>query len=150
MRKVIVAAFFFWLSCAWCAHADDSGQALLAAKQMQKLISENQLNVLWDRNVSEFFKSRVSKNVFFANLSQGRVSVGGPALASEVVDVTYFTQDPNSGYKGDIYNCRFLTKYPAGNFYENMVLIKEADGQFRLSGLNAAPAPPSPSPSRSP
>lgn len=144
MRKIIVAALFVWLSCAWVAHADDSGQALLAAKQVQKLIAENQLNILWDRNVSEFFKSRVNKEVFFANLSQGRASVGGAAVASKVVDVTYFNQDPQSGYKGDIYNCRFLTKYPAGNFYESIVLIKEPDGQFRMSGVNAAPAPPSP------
>lgn len=142
MKKVIAAAIFVWLSCtSFAARADDAAEATRAAEQILTMIADNHLNTLWDTRVSKFFKDRISKNVFLANLSQGRASVGGARINSQVVDVTYANQDPQSGYKGDIYICRFLTKYPGGDFYESIVVIKEPDGQFRLSGMGAAPAP---------
>ena len=42
---------------------------------------------------------------------------------------------------GDIYTVRFLNKYAANSFYDYFVLIKESDGQYRVSGLGSAPAP---------
>jgi Protein of unknown function (DUF4019) len=142
MKKAIAAAFFVWLLCtSFAVRADDAEQATLAAQQILTLIANDRLYALWDTRVSKFFKDRVGKDVFLANLSQGRVSVGGARLSSHLVDITYANQEPESGYKGDIYTCRFLSKYPGGNFYESVVLIKEPDGQFRLSGISAAPAP---------
>jgi hypothetical protein len=142
MKKIIAAALFVWLLCTpFAARADDAEQATQAAKQILTLIAENRLNTLWDTRISKFFKDRISKEVFLANLSQGRASVGGARSSSQVVDITYVNQDPQSGYKGEIYFCRFLNKYPNGNFYESVVVIKEPDGQFRLSGISAAAAP---------
>jgi hypothetical protein len=142
MKKVFAAAFFVWLSCtSFAARADDAQGATQAAEQILQMVADNRLNTLWDTRVSKFFKDRVSREVFLANLSQGRASVGGARLSSRMVDVTYANQEPQSGYKGDIYYCRFLTKYPSGDFYETLVLIKDPDGQFRLSGMGAAPAP---------
>ena len=142
MKKVFAAAFFVWLSCtSFAARADDAEQAMQTAQQILTLIAENRLNTLWDTRISKFFKDRIGKEVFLANLSQGRVSVGGARSSSQVVDITYTNQDPQSGYKGDIYFCRFLNKYPLGNFYESVVVIKEPDGQFRLSSITAVPAP---------
>jgi hypothetical protein len=141
MKKVIAVGLFVWLLCAsFAVRADDAEQATLAAKKVQTLIAEDRLNTLWDTLVSKVWKSKVDKNVFLANLSQGRFSVGGPSMSSQLVDVNYTDRDPGSGYKGDIYTCRFLTKYPAGSFYESIVMIKE-DGQFKLAGAWAAPAP---------
>jgi hypothetical protein len=121
--------------------ADDTAQATSAANQIQTLIAEQKLNTVWDTLVSKFFKDRFGKSVFIANLSQGQVAMGGRPLSQQFVDVTYSSFDPQSGYKGDIYACRYLTKYPVGSFYQSVVVIKEPDGQYRLSGLFAAPAP---------
>jgi hypothetical protein len=142
LKKVIAAAFFVWLLCmSFAARADDAEQAARAAQQILTLIADNHLNALWDTRVSKFFKDRVTKEVFLANLSQGRATVGGARLSSQLVDISYANQDGQSGYRGDIYSCRFLSRYPGGDFYESIILIKEADGQFRLSGMFAAPAP---------
>jgi Protein of unknown function (DUF4019) len=139
MKNIITTALFVWLSCAsFAAPADDAEQAMQASQQIIALIAENKLNTLWDTRVSKWFKDRMGKNVFIANLSQGRASVGGARLSSQVVDVTYSSQDPQMG---GVYTCRFLTKYPLGSFYESVVVIKEPDGQFRLAGVWAAPAP---------
>src|SRR5262249_54340088 len=100
MKKVIGTAFFVWLLfTSPPARADDSEQALLAAQQIMQLIADNKLNTLWDTRVSKFFKDRVGKDVFLANLSQGRASVGGPRLSSRVVDEAYSNEDHQSGYK---------------------------------------------------
>lgn len=142
MNKVIAAAFFVWLLCTpFAARADDAEQAAQTAQQILTLIAENRLNTLWDTRIGKLFKDRVGKEVFLANLSQGRVNVGGASLSSQIIDITYTNQDPQSGYKGDIYVCRFLVKYPSGNFYQSIGLTKDPDGQFRMSGINAIPAP---------
>jgi hypothetical protein len=142
MKKTLLTTFFVWLLYLPLeARADDAVDATQAAKQILTMVAENRLNALWESQVSKWFKDRVSKDVFLANLSQGRMSLGGARLSSQVVDVNYTNQDVQSGYKGDIYYCRFLNKYPAGSFYETVVVLKEQDGGFRLSGLFAAPAP---------
>jgi hypothetical protein len=142
MKKVIAVGFFVWLLCAsFAARADDAEQATLVAQQILHMISEDRLNTLWDTLVSKFFKDKISKNVFLANLSDGRASVGGAYLSSQVVDITYRNADPQSGYTADFYTCRFLTKYPAGNFYLSVTVVKELDGQFRLAHLFSSQAP---------
>mgnify|MGYP002718526175 FL=1 len=142
MKRVVATTCFIWLMClSLAARADDVADATRAAQQIGTSIAENRLNTLWEAQVSKWLKDRISKDVFLANLSQGRASVGGARLSSQVVDVSYANKDVQTGYAGDIYYCRFLTKYPAGSFYETIVLIKEQDGEFRLSGAFAAPAP---------
>src|SRR4051812_40284766 len=100
MKKLILVALFFCVLCtSFAARADDPEQATKAAQEILRLIVDNKLNTLWDTRVSKFFKDRVGKDVFLANLSQGRVSVGGAALSSKLVDITYASQDAQSGYK---------------------------------------------------
>jgi hypothetical protein len=123
------------------AGADDRLRATHAAEHILTLLDENRLNTLWDTMVSQFFKDRVDKNVFLASISGARVAAGGDRLSSQILEVTYWNQDPQTGFRGDIYVCRFLDKFPAGNSFETVVVIKEPDGQFRLGGAVSAPAP---------
>jgi hypothetical protein len=142
LKKFVAIGLFFSLLCAsFAARADDAEQATLAAKQVLKMVAENKLNALWDTLVAKQFKDQIGKDSFLANISQGRMSVGGPAESSQVVDVTYSNPQPETGYKTPFYACRFLTKYPAGKFYESFFMVKEADGQYRLAGVFSAPAP---------
>jgi hypothetical protein len=142
LKKFIAIGLFWSLLCAsFAARADDAEQATLVANQIQKMIAENKLNALWDTLVAKQLKDQISKDSFLANLSQGRLAVGGPAQSSQIVDVTYNNPQPETGYKTAFYACRFLTKYPAGKFYESLFIVKDADGQYRVGGFFAAPAP---------
>ncbi len=142
MKRFIAIGLFLSLLCSsFSARADETEQATSAARQFQKMVAENKFNAIWDILVSKQFKDQINKNTFLANLSQGRMSVGGPMESSELVDVTYNNPQPGTGYKTEFYACRFLTKYPAGKFYESFYMVKEADGQYRLGGVFAAPAP---------
>ena len=49
--------------------------------------------------------------------------------------MVYSQEDKESGFKGEIYGFNFLNKYENGKFYERIVVIKEEDGMFRISGI---------------
>ena len=139
-RYLAVLLACFCLQMQQPVMADDSEKAVANAKIIIELAKEAKFNTIWTGYVSEFFKSRVNKDIFLANMSQGRVTVG-PLQSSKLIDVTYSQRDIQSGYVGDIYTVRFLNKYAANSFYDFFVLIKEPDGHYRLSGLGSAPAP---------
>src|SRR4029434_9524762 len=103
-------------------------------------IQQKQYEKLWNNQMSEVFKSKVSKDSFIANLTIGRQSLGSP-VSSEFIDLAYSRFDPSTGYQGEIYALNYLNAYTAGNFYERIVVVKEKDGKFRLAGLWGAPAP---------
>jgi hypothetical protein len=118
----------------------DQDKALASAKAFLALVKDGKFNTAWNTHISQFFKQRTNQDVFAANMSMGRQNVG-TLQSSRLVDVTYSAKDVGSGYVGDIYSVRFLNKYERGTFYDFLVLIKEADGQWRISGLGGSPAP---------
>jgi hypothetical protein len=65
----------------------------------------------------------------------------GNLLSLTVVSRNHFNHDPSTNVDGDIYVIAFRSKYTAGEFYENVVVIKDTDGQYRLSGIYGAPVP---------
>ena len=90
--------------------------------------------------MSEFFRSKMTKNSFLANMTMGRQQIGA-WTESKFIDMAYSQIDPASGTKGEIYAFNYLSTYTAGKFYERVVVIKEKDGKFRLAGLFGSPAP---------
>lgn len=122
------------------AMAGDREDATKAARDIMRSLRERQYEKLWSSQTSDYFKSKTTKDQFLSNLSIGRQQLGVPGEL-KLIEVTYAQSDAATGYKGDIYAATFLSGYSVGNFYERIVMVKEADGGFRLSGLWGSPAP---------
>jgi Protein of unknown function (DUF4019) len=143
MEKFIVN--FLIVSCLYWAFsavalASDQDHAVSAAKEILISIQQNKFEKLWDTKVSQYFKSKITKDSFLANLTLGRQQLG-EVKETKFIDMAYSQTDPSTGYTGEIYAINFLTTYSAGKFYERIVVVKEQDGNFRLSGLWGAPSP---------
>lgn len=121
--------------------ADDQGDAALAAKEILASLQAKQFEKLWSSQTSDWYKANVTKDSFLANLTMGRQQLGAPVGSPKFIDMAYSKSDPPSGFQGEIYAFNYLSSYTAGKFYERIVVVKEADGKFRLSGLFGAPAP---------
>ena len=121
-------------------NADDQDQVVATAKTVLGLIKDGKFNTVWNTHISAFFKKNLNQDVFVGNLSQGRVNAG-LMQSSRLVDVTYSAKDILSGYVGNIYTVRFLNKYEHQTSFDYVILIREADGQWRVSAMGGAPAP---------
>jgi len=114
--------------------AEKSGEGIVNAFGTRKY------KLVWDQMTSQWFKSRVTEEAFLANLSMGRAQLGA-MQSTKLVSTDYATQDPSSGYQGSIYAMMFRSKYASTDIFERIVVIKDGDGNFRLSGFFATPAP---------
>jgi hypothetical protein len=121
--------------------ADERQDAIAAAKAIMASLTEKSYQHLWDEQTSNWFKQRINKDSFLANVTMGRFQVG-KVKTSKVIDVTFTTTDPGSGFRGKIYTVNFSNSYETGDFYERIVVIEEG-GRFLMSGFNAVPAPSS-------
>lgn len=121
--------------------AADQDDARNAASDILTAIQGGEYSKLWDTKTSAFFKSKLTKDSFLANMTMGRQQLGSSTGAPKFVDMAYSQNDPATGFKGEIYAFNYLSSYAAGKFYERIVVVKEQDGKFRMSGLWGAPAP---------
>jgi hypothetical protein len=122
------------------AKAADSDDAAAAARLILTRLQAGQYEAVWNENTSDWFRKRTTKDSFLANMSLGRQSLGGSTSPPEFVDMSYAKADPATNYQGEIYAFNFRTSYAVGKFYERIVVIKDTDGQFRLSGVFGSPA----------
>ena len=141
-RNLPVLLFLFGLSLFFSSEplADERQSATKAARDIVSALSDRKFIQIWDTQMSQFFKDRITKDSFLANMSIGRSQIGN-LNSSKIVDVRYTERDPASGYEGKIYSFTFLNIYAVGKFYEQIIVIKENDGIYRLSGLWGSPAP---------
>jgi len=121
------------------AEATDQNDATNAATSILQSIHGHQFEKLWNVQTSQWFKEKTTEDSFIANLSLGAQQVGA-AQDSKLVDISYSRSDPATGFVGEIYACTYITTYSVGKFYERVVVLKENDGKFRLSGLWGSPA----------
>lgn len=130
----------FAVLAASTAFAGDREDADKAAKAVLTSLQNKNYEAVWDNQMSEFFRSKMTKDSFLANMTMGRQPIG-TLTESKFIDMAYSQIDPASGTKGEIYAFNYLNTYTAGKFYERVVVIKEKDGKFRLAGLFGSPAP---------
>lgn len=132
--------FAIFALVASASFAGDKEEAEKAAKQILASLKGKSYDVLWETQMSDFFKSKMTKDSFLANMTIGRQPLGD-LTTSKLVDMSYSQMDHATGTKGEIYVFNYLNTYNVGKFYERIVVIKEADGNFRLAGLWGSPAP---------
>jgi len=142
MRQLLAFVFAMLLGFAPSyALADERDDAVAAARGIMDALAKGQFKDIWQTKTSKFFKEKVpSEETFLMNLSMGRNPLGA-IKSSQLIDVAFSTTDPGSGYTGRIYAVTFKNSYPAGSFYERIVVIRESDGLFRMSGVWGTPAP---------
>jgi hypothetical protein len=121
------------------AQAQESA-ARASAQGIIKRIAAKEYSQLWDSLVSDWFKQRITKAAFIANMTMSRSPIG-PLTQSSILQASHLDIDQTTGYKGDIYTFMFENIYSNAKFYEQIVVIREPDGTYRLSGLQGAPAP---------
>ena len=123
------------------SHAQ-SGQvaAEKAAREIVQALAEQKYKLVWEEKVSGWFKKQVTQDAFLSNMSMGRVQLVS-LQSSALVSSEHASRDPTTGYEGDIYAFVFRDKYSVGEFYERIVVTKDADGQYRLSGIFGSPVP---------
>lgn len=119
--------------------AADQDEATKAAREILASLHDKQFEKLWNSQTSDFFKSKVTKDSFFADLTIVGRQLGSPG-ESKFINMAY-SPDPSSELTGEIYSFNFLNSYSAGKFYEQIIVVKEKDGKFRLAGLWRVPAP---------
>lgn len=136
--KILFSAFTVFIAST--TFAGDREDADKAAKAILTSLQTKNYEGLWNSQMSDFFRSKMTKDSFLANLTIGRQQIW-PLVESKFIDMAYSQIDPASGTKGEIYAFNYLNTYTAGKFYERVVVIKEKDGLFRLAGLFGSPAP---------
>jgi hypothetical protein len=141
MMKLVKFWFVLMLLFAGSfAHASDADDATQAANDILEALHNKNFDDLWDNKMSAWYKKQLTRNSFMANMALGRSPLGNVVQPSTFVDMAYTKSDPSTGVTGEIYAFNFLTTYVVGRFYERIVVIKETDGIFRLTGLFGAPA----------
>ena len=128
------------MSCSAQTPAASETAAQKAAEDILQSLSAGDFRTTWDKKVSKFIKDRTSEDAFLSNMSIGRPALG-KLQSFTLVSREHASQDPASGFIGDIYSITFRSKYPTGEFYERIVVLKEADGVYRLSGISGSPVP---------
>jgi hypothetical protein len=127
-------------SCSAQPAAASENAAQKAAEDILQSLSNGEFKTVWDKKVSRFIKDRTSEDAFLSNMSMGRPTLG-KLQSFTLVSREHASRDPASGFIGDIYSMTFRSKYPTGEFYERIVVLKEADGAYRLSGIGGSPVP---------
>lgn len=115
-------------------------QAEKAAKQILVLFSEGEFSKVWDSMASEWAHKTYNRDVFLANFAIGRPKLG-KLISTTPIMRTHFTDDQNLNFHGDGYNITFKSTYTTGEFFEVVGVVKDSDGQYRLTGIDGAPVP---------
>ncbi|OJU31235.1 MAG: hypothetical protein BGN89_20380 [Alphaproteobacteria bacterium 64-6] len=138
MRRCITILLALLLLSPIPAMANEQDDAINAARTIMRLFGEQRYREVWDRHASEFIRQRGTRDSFLAHLTMGRAQLGAVS-GTRVIDVKFSSHDPSSGFKGRIYSVTFDSTYAVGQIYDQIVVVKDPDGRFRLSGFWATP-----------
>jgi hypothetical protein len=115
-------------------------KAQQAAETILRRLSKQEFKGVWDQATSEWAKKNWSEDAFLSSMAIGRPQLG-VLQGLQVIGREYSNKDSMTGYEGDIYAITFRSKYSLGEFYERIVLNKDQDGEYRLSGIYGSPVP---------
>ena len=140
MRVFFVVVFLLLPGWAQSQSAEQKS-AEAAATEIMNMFGSKNFQAIYNQKTSAFFKKFVHEGQFLANVTMGRAQLGS-MTSSKIVDVQLSNYDPATKFKGVIYAVNFDNSYGGMRFFERIVVIKEADGAFRMSGFWGVPAAP--------
>lgn len=120
--------------------ADDNSESAAAVNSIRSCIERDEIEKVWDRYTSDFFKSKMQRVQFVESIRKAHVDLGSPT-ASNLLGSSVSFSDPAMGYTGTIHTYDYKVRYGKGEFVERFVLVKEPDQKFRLAGLWSFPQP---------
>ena len=133
-RSLFAALLAILLAGARPVMADDRDDASAAANEILAALDQQAYELIWDKLVSEFLKTKSDKDSFVSTVAIGRANLG-KLRESRLTEVVFAESDAKSGYQGRIYTVKFANAYANGKYLERIVVVKEGDGQYRLAGL---------------
>jgi hypothetical protein len=139
-RRFTTTLFAFWFSAV--AHAGDPEDASAAASAILQSLNEQKYEFVWESQSSSYLRGKVQRDDFVSSMAIGRAQFG-KLVETKMLNASSVDPDPNAGYDGKVFAVNYLNTYAAGKYLERVVLVKEADGRFRLAGLLGRNAPDS-------
>lgn len=141
-RRSASGAFFFLIPflTSKIAHADEMSDARASGTAILHKLEQRKNAEVWDSDVSDWFKDKMTRAAFLANLTMIQAQLGGIGAHRTLVQQNKADGVPGSGYKGPVFSFIFDTTFPAAKVYEMIVLIPE-HGTYKISGLNYVPNP---------
>jgi hypothetical protein len=133
---LVVSSLVGFMSQSTAQEAD----AQQAAENILRAFAAQKFQYAWTDLTSDWGHRNWTQDGFLSNMAVQRPMLGN-LLSLSVVSRSHFNHDPSTNVDGDIYVIVFRSTYTTGEFYENVVVIKDADGQYRLSGIYGAPVP---------
>lgn len=147
----VVGLFAVAPSFAIAQDAEATQKAVAAAEAFLTLLDEGKYAASWDASAATFRKA-VTKEQWQAAAGQVRGGVG--KILSRSVMTGADAPKTQSNAQGEFIVVKFLAKYSnLAAAIETVAPMKEADGQYRVSGYVVRPAPPpaaTPAPAVSP
>lgn len=128
------------LTTCGAAIADEMSDARAAGIRVLEDLEQRKNSAVWGSGISDWFKDKMTKDAFLANMTTVQAQLGGVATERKLVQQNRTDNNPPSGYKGPIFSFMFATTFPAAKTYESIVMIREG-GMYRVSGLNWIPNP---------
>lgn len=120
------------------AMGSDTEDATAAARRVFDALGSQDYEKLYDSLCAQSLKKTLSKDDFVAQVAIARSRLGTPT-STTVVGAEEREADKTSGTEGRLWAVSFNNAYRKEQLRERLVMVKEADGQFRMAGIWATP-----------
>jgi hypothetical protein len=128
------AALVLICSLSFAADDDDAKQA---AKTFNAEFDANHMNQVYDDFAGQYARSLLTKAAFVSNLTVYRGNLGGGATQRTTIQ-------EQSGKTPDgkaLFSIRYQAMFPNISVYEDLTLIKEVPGGWKMYGIYFNPIP---------
>ncbi|MGF6961203.1 DUF4019 domain-containing protein [Paraburkholderia youngii] len=105
--------------------------ARAAALKILGKLEQKQNKEVWNANVSDWFKEKMTEEAFLANMTLIQAQLGGIGNNRKLIQENQADGDPRSGYQGTVYSFMFSTTFPVAKVYEMIILIREG-GNYKI------------------
>jgi hypothetical protein len=138
--SVCVCIFLLSFIISNIAYADEMSDARASANTIFRKLEQRKNAEVWESDVSDWFKEKMTRDAFLANMTITEAQLGGSSTDRKLIQQNQANGEPRSGYKGKVFSFLFDTTFPAAKVYEMIVLIRER-GAYKVSGINYVPNP---------
>jgi hypothetical protein len=119
-------------------HADDQQEATQTAQTFDSEFDANHVNQIYDDLAGQFAKSKLTKDAFVSQLTIMRANLGGAANSRSTIQ-QQSGMDPVTHQP--LFNIRYKADFPTTKVYQDLTLIKESPGGWKLYGIYFYPIP---------